>query len=85
MACSRALSPLSVRDANGLPNVTIQILTSAVGAHPGATTPFPILAFPEVHDPTWSTSRRSRVACGLRTTVRFIDTALPLINCARSL
>ena len=34
-----------------LPNVTIQILTSAVGAHPGATTPFSILAFPEVYDP----------------------------------
>ncbi|MEO3870463.1 helix-turn-helix transcriptional regulator [Nonomuraea sp. B12E4] len=34
-----------------LPNVTIQVLTSAVGAHPAATTPFSILAFPEVYDP----------------------------------
>ncbi|MEU6717500.1 helix-turn-helix transcriptional regulator [Nonomuraea sp. NPDC046802] len=34
-----------------LPNVTIQVLTSAAGAHPGATTPFSILAFSEVYDP----------------------------------
>lgn len=34
-----------------LPNVTVQILTSAVGAHPGANTPFLILSFPEVYDP----------------------------------
>ncbi|GAA3259650.1 helix-turn-helix domain-containing protein [Nonomuraea helvata] len=34
-----------------LPNVTIQILTCSVGAHPGANTPFSILSFPEVYDP----------------------------------
>jgi transcriptional regulator with XRE-family HTH domain len=34
-----------------LPNVTIQILASSVGAHPGANTPFSILSFPEVYDP----------------------------------
>lgn len=34
-----------------MPNVTIQVLTSAVGAHPGANTPFSILSFPEAYDP----------------------------------
>jgi transcriptional regulator with XRE-family HTH domain len=34
-----------------LPNVTIQVLASAAGAHPGANTPFSILSFPEVYDP----------------------------------
>ncbi|MFC5830290.1 helix-turn-helix domain-containing protein [Nonomuraea insulae] len=34
-----------------LPNVTIQVLTSAVGAHPGGNTPFSVLSFPEVYDP----------------------------------
>ncbi|MEV6154298.1 Scr1 family TA system antitoxin-like transcriptional regulator [Nonomuraea sp. NPDC052129] len=31
--------------------MTIQILASAVGAHPGATKPFSILALSEVHYP----------------------------------
>ncbi len=41
----------SLMQLSELSNVTIQILASSVGAHPGANTPFSILSFPEVYDP----------------------------------
>ncbi|GAA5041698.1 transcriptional regulator with XRE-family HTH domain [Thermocatellispora tengchongensis] len=46
----RAQCESLIRQAE-LPNVTIQVLSSAAGAHPGANTPFSILAFPELYDP----------------------------------
>ena len=35
----------------GLPNVTLQVLPNAAGAHPGTAGTFSILEFPEPHDP----------------------------------